>query len=86
MVAVNRTNPIRAKSSDSKYTLIEFMEMFPDDATCLEWLWEQRYSADGEHAFCPKCQQERSFRKYESHQLKVSWTCIACPPSCWYNF
>jgi transposase len=78
MVAVNRTQPIRAKSSDSQYTLIEFMETFPTDAACLEWLWKQRFSEDGEHAYCPKCKQVRSFKRYESHQLKVSWTCIAC--------
>ncbi|MBC8274691.1 MAG: IS1595 family transposase, partial [Chloroflexi bacterium] len=78
MVAVNRTNPIRAKSSDSQYTLVEFMETFPTDAACLEWLWERRFSEDGEHAYCPKCNKIRSFKRYESHQLKVSWTCVAC--------
>ncbi len=78
MTAVNRNNPIRAKSSDSQYSLFEFVRDFPDDATCLEWLWKQRYSPDGEHAFCPKCKKERSFRKYESKQLKPSWTCVAC--------
>jgi len=77
MVAVNRTNPKRAKSSDSQYTLIEFMKTFPDDTACLIWLWKQRYAADGEHAFCPKCEQVRSFKQY-AHQLKVSWTCVAC--------
>lgn len=78
MVAVNRTQPIKAKSSDSQYTLVEFMETFPTDASCLEFLWKQRFSKDGEHAYCPKCKQIRSFKRYESHQLKVSWTCIAC--------
>lgn len=35
MTAVNRTKPIRAKSSQSKYYLVEFMRGFPDDASCL---------------------------------------------------
>lgn len=78
MTAVNRDKPKRAESSDSQYSLLEFVRDFPDDATCLEWLWRKRYSSDGEHAFCPKCQKERTFRKYESKQLKPSWTCIAC--------
>ncbi len=78
MTAVNRTNPIRAKTSDSDYSLMEFMCEFPNDAVCLEWLWRQMYSPDGEHAFCPKCQQERIFHKYESKQLKPSYTCTGC--------
>jgi transposase len=78
MVAVNRTYPIKAKSSDSQYTLVEFMETFPTDVACLEWLWKRRFSKDGEHAHCPKCDKTRSFKRYESHQLKVSWTCVAC--------
>ena len=78
MPPVNRTVPIRAASSESTCSLMEFMKKFPDDATCLEWLWRQRCSPDGEHAFCPKCKQERTFRRYDSPQLKASWTCISC--------
>jgi len=78
MTAVNRANPKRAKSSDSQYSLMEFIREFPDDATCLEWLWRNRYSPDGTNAFCPKCQQERVFQKYESKQLKPSYTCTGC--------
>lgn len=78
MPPVNRDKPKRAKSSESQYSLMEFMEQFPDDATCLEWLWRQRFAPDGEHAFCPKCEKERCFRKYASPQLKPSWTCIGC--------
>ena len=78
MTAVNRTKPVRAKTSDSQYSLMEFMKDYPDDATCLDWLWRNRYSPDGEHAFCPKCQQERVFHKYESKQLKPSYTCTGC--------
>ena len=29
---------------------MQFMRDYPDDATCLEWLWRQRLSLDGEHA------------------------------------
>lgn len=78
MATVNRTQPIRAKSSDSQYNLVEFMKDFPDDAACLAWLWQQRFSEDGEHASCPKCQQVRSFKKYVSPQLRTSWTCVSC--------
>jgi hypothetical protein len=36
MPPVNRTHPVRAKSSESDYSLMEFMQEFPDDAACLE--------------------------------------------------
>jgi transposase-like protein len=57
---------------------MEFMADFPDDATCLDWLWRTRYSADGVHADCPKCGVERPFRRYETGQQRQSWTCTAC--------
>jgi len=78
MPPVDRTNPQRAKSSDSRYSLMEFMRDFPDDATCLEWLWRNRYSEDGEHAECPKCERTRSFKRYATKQRRQSWTCTAC--------
>src|SRR3989304_4225012 len=78
MTPGNRTNPQRAKSSESLYSLTEFMEQYPDDATCLEALWRKRYSPDGEHAYCPKCQAERVFKKYPMAQQRQSWTCNAC--------
>lgn len=78
MVPVDRKNPARARSSESQYSLMEFMREFPDDAACLEWLWRNRHSADGEHAHCPKCETERVFRRYETSQRRQSWTCIHC--------
>ena len=68
MPPVNRNKPIRAESSESRYSLMEFMREFPDDATCLEWLWRNRYSPDGDHAHCPKCDAERPFKRYETAQ------------------
>jgi len=78
MPPVNRNKPVRAESSESQYSLMEFMREFPDDAACLEWLWRNRYSPDGEHAECPKCERERPFKRYETAQQRQSWTCTAC--------
>ena len=78
MPPVNRNKPIRAKSSESQYSLMEFMQEFPDDATCLEWLWRNRHSPDGEHAYCPKCDMEKPFERYNTSQQRQSWTCTAC--------
>jgi len=57
---------------------MEFMQRFPDDEACLNWLWRTRCSEDGEHAFCPKCKQERAFKRYATKQRRQSWTCTGC--------
>jgi transposase-like protein len=57
---------------------MEFMKEYPDDAACLEWLWRQRFSPDGEHALCPKCNEVRRFKKYAMSNRRSSWTCTAC--------
>jgi transposase len=78
MAPGNRQAPKRGSGSDSQYTLIEFTRDFPDDDTCLEWLWRTRYAADGEHATCPKCEVVRSFKRYATAQRRQTWTCTAC--------
>jgi transposase-like protein len=78
MPPVNRKQPKRAKSSESEFTLVEFMAEFPTDDACLEWLWRNRYSEDGTNAHCPKCDQERAFARYETSQQRQSWTCTGC--------
>lgn len=79
MPPVDRHNPIRAQSSESDFSLMEFMREFPDDESCLEHLWRARYSDDGEHADCPKCGREQvPFRKYATAQGRQSWTCTQC--------
>ena len=65
-------------TSDSEYMLVEFCRDFPHDEACLQWLWRQRYSQDGEHAFCERCEQERAFHRYTAKQQRQDWTCTAC--------
>ncbi|MDQ3730295.1 MAG: IS1595 family transposase [Actinomycetota bacterium] len=79
MPPVDRKAPKRSKSSDSTYSLMEFTREFPDDDACLDWLWRQRYSADGKHADCPKCEREGVvFKHYKTAQRRQTWTCTAC--------
>jgi transposase len=75
---VDRLKPIRAASSESGYTLLDFMREYPDDAACLEHLWRARYSPDGETAYCPKCECQRSFKRYSFAARRQSWTCTGC--------
>jgi transposase-like protein len=67
---------------------MEFMREFPDDAACLEHLWRSRFSSDGAHAHCPDCDQERTFRRYNTG--RQSWCCTACGhhtyPTAWTIF
>jgi transposase len=78
MPRVDRNDPKRSKSSESQYSLMEFVKTFPDDAACLNWLWRTRFSPDGQHAFCAKCDQERVFKRYPTAQRRFSWTCTGC--------
>ena len=78
MAPGNRKNPQRAAWSESDYSLVEFLRDFPDDETCLNWLWRTRYAPDGEHAFCERCETERTFKRYTAKQQRQDWTCTAC--------
>jgi transposase-like protein len=75
MATVDRDNPVRADYSESSYSLMEFMREFPDDAACLDWLWHNRFSEDGSHAFCSKCDRERKFHKVAE---RPAWDCDSC--------
>ncbi|HEY4810045.1 MAG TPA: IS1595 family transposase [Solirubrobacteraceae bacterium] len=75
MSKVNRNEPKRSKASESEYSLMEFAREFPDDAACLEHLWRSRFSEDGNHAYCPKCDRERKFHRVVS---RPSWSCDSC--------
>ena len=71
MPPVDRHNPKRAASSESRFTLGEFMREYPTDETCLVSLWRERYSPDGEHAYCPAptCKRERTFKSVSYAQI-----------------
>jgi len=78
MPPVHRDNPIRNKATESGYSLMEFMREFPDDETCLNWLWQARYAEDGEHAYCERCNKARSFKRYPTSDKRPAWYCQAC--------
>lgn len=75
MPPVKRNNPRRARSSESRYAVMEFLREFPDDAACLDYLWRTLYSEDGKHFHCPKCDAVRTFHRVESRPL---YSCAKC--------
>jgi len=78
MAPGNRKAPKRALASESQYSLVEFMKDFPDDETCLLWLWNTRYNLGDDTAHCERCQEVRTFRRYTAKQQRQDWTCTAC--------
>jgi transposase len=75
MAPRDRNSSKRSASSDATYTRAELEKEFPDDPTCLDWLWRQNHSSDGEHARCPKCRAERKFHRVAK---RASYSCDAC--------
>lgn len=70
--------PKRSVASESRYSLVEFMCDFPDDETCLAWLWNTRYNLGDDTAHCERCGEVRKFARYGTKQQRQSWTCTAC--------
>jgi transposase len=75
---VDRLNPIRAASSESTGNVLEFFRDYPDDETCLQHVWRERFASDGEHAFCSRCETIRGFKRYQTAQKRPCWFCSAC--------
>ena len=75
MPPVDRNKPIRSASSESTYSLMEFMRDYPDDEACLDYLWRSRFAEDGHTTHCPKCDKERRFHRVKS---RPSYSCDHC--------
>lgn len=75
MAANSRNRPRRRPSSESSFSLMEFMRVYPDDAACLDRLWRARFAPDGHHAHCPKCERERKFHRTST---RAAYTCDTC--------
>ena len=71
----DRNDPVRRRASEADYSLMEFMQAFPNDAACLDRLWRDRFAPDGHHAYCPKCDRERKFHRTKT---RASYTCDTC--------
>jgi transposase len=67
-----RRNP-NAKPNMKPFTLRDFQKMFPDDASCLEWLF-RRFYPEGK-VFCDKCGRETLHHRVQS---RPSYSCDFC--------
>ena len=72
MPQVNRNKPRRGAASESRYTVFEFDQEFPDDAACLEYLVGVLY-LDG--IYCPKCER---VTKHHRETKRPSYACGFC--------
>jgi transposase-like protein len=65
-------------ASESTCNVVEFFREFPDDETCLTYIWRERFAPDGEHARCERCEAERVFKRYATEDKRPAWYCSAC--------
>src|SRR5687767_1134447 len=79
MPANDRNNPERQHSSDSDFSLIEFMREYPDDAACLDKLWRDKH-APPQHATscrprlsqCDRPYHEPPTRNFEHRRCRLT--------------
>jgi transposase len=72
MSARSRDNLERSESSDSTMSHIEFMRLFPDNDSCLEYL-KAKFYADGTE--CPKCGKASKFHRIAG---RSAYSCQFC--------
>ena len=53
------------KEKSPKYTIKQFQKEFPTDETCLDRIFELRYSAI---PCCPQCSQQTTFKRVKDRR------------------
>src|SRR5438105_11507195 len=72
MAARKRDSVARTPASDSTMTLAEFLELFPDNDACLDYLKERFYP---EGTPCPKCEKVTRFHRIKG---RSAYSCQFC--------
>lgn len=67
-----RNNPTRQRSSESRYTLMEFDREFPDDTACMDFLVAHLYP---EGINCPSCER---VTKHHRIKARTAYSCQFC--------
>ncbi len=72
MSKVNRNDPKRSRTSESRTSLMEFERQFPDDGACLDYLVKTLYPKG---IYCPTC---RATTKHHRDKSRPSYACQYC--------
>jgi transposase len=72
MAARNRNSVAPSPSSESQMTYRQFLELFPDNDACLEYL-KERFFPDGTE--CPKCGKASKFHRIKG---RSAYSCQFC--------
>lgn len=72
MAARSREDLSRKHSSESRMTYREFLRLFPDNTTCLDYL-KGRFYPDGSE--CPKCTRQTKFHRIRK---RSAYSCQFC--------
>jgi transposase len=72
MAARKRDSVARSESSDSTMTYTEFLQLFPDNRTCLDYLRDKFYSPGTP---CPKCERASKFHAIKG---RSAYSCQHC--------
>jgi transposase len=72
MAARKRESVAPSKSSESQMTFSRFLELFPDNDTCLDYL-KERFHPDGSE--CPSCGKTTKFHRIKS---RAAYSCQYC--------
>src|SRR3954470_9067819 len=72
MAARSRDSALPSASSESTMTYSRFLELFPDNDACLEYL-RGKFFADGSE--CPGCGRETKFFRIKS---RAAYSCMYC--------
>jgi transposase len=72
MAARSRDSVAPSPSSESQMTYTRFLELFPDNEACLEYL-KERFFSDGTE--CPKCEKASKFHRIKG---RSAYSCQFC--------
>src|SRR5688572_12437405 len=72
MAARSRQSVTKSDSSESQMTYSRFLELFPDNDACLDYL-KAKFNADGTE--CPKCGKPSKFHRIKG---RSAYSCQFC--------
>lgn len=72
MAARQRSSVVKTECSESEMTFSRFLELFPDNDACVDYLRQQRFPDGSE---CPKCRKVTKFHRVNG---RAAYACQYC--------